>query len=176
MRSRIGWGVPLNKRRGVTDRAEGEFMFAAPPVLNLIVLRSDDIDRAADFYVEMGLLFIKHRHGQGPEHYVAEMNGLTFEIYPTGPHGSTEATRLGFSVDDVDSIVDLLVKAGAELLQPPHESSWGRRATMKDFDGHTVELLTPPNRDRVVASTKTSTGVITESHIEGMSPGDFDRS
>lgn len=149
-------------------------MFAAPPIVNLIVLRSLDIDRAARFYQAMGLLFTKHRHGSGPEHYASEVNGFVFEIYPLGTATSTVSTRIGFSVDDVDSVVEMLLDVGGELLSGPKESEWGRRAVIKDLDGHTLELLTPPNRDRIVASSKTSTGVITETHSDGMNPGDFE--
>lgn len=150
-------------------------MFAAPPIVNLVVICSRDIDRAAEFYEAMGLLFAKHRHGSGPEHYVYEVGGFAFEIYPVGSAAPTTSTRIGFSVDDVDSIVEMLTDVGGELLSGPADSEWGRRAVMKDLDGHVIELLTPPNRDRIVASSETSTGVITETHSEGMSPGDFDR-
>jgi hypothetical protein len=78
---------------------------AAPPFMNLTVLRSPDIDRASRFYSEMGLLFTKHGHGSGPEHYSS-------------------------CVDDVDSIVDRLVAIGAKLVSPPADSEWGRRAVV----------------------------------------------
>lgn len=144
-------------------------------MMNLIVLRSSDIDRAAEFYSQMGMLFTKHRHGRGPEHYTSSINGFVFELYPLGDHPPTIGTRIGFSVDDVDSIVPLLVEIGAELVSPVSDSQWGRRAVMKDFDGHVVELLTLPNRDKVVASPTTATGVMTVTHSSGMNPGDADR-
>lgn len=150
-------------------------MFAAPPFLNLVVLRSPDIDRASRFYAEMGLWFEKHRHGNGPEHYTSCVAGLVFEIYPQGMHPPTLGTRIGFSVDDVDAITSRLVEIGAELLSAPSDTAWGRRAIVKDLDGHVVELLTPPNRDQIVASANTSTGVITKVHPQGMNPGDADR-
>ncbi|MAP09498.1 MAG: bleomycin resistance protein [Rhodopirellula sp.] len=103
------------------------------------------------------------------------MNGFIFEIYPLGKHPPTIGTRIGFSVDDVDSIVPMLVAIGAELISQPADSEWGRRAVIKDLDGHIVELLTPPNRDRIVASDRTSTGVITETHSDGMNVGDANR-
>ena len=102
----------------------------------------------------MGLLFTKHRHGSGPEHYTSCFDGFVFEIYPLGKHSPTVGTRIGFSVDDVDSIVTLLVALGAELVSPVADSEWGRRAVVKDLDGHVVELLTPPNRDKIVPSNK----------------------
>jgi hypothetical protein len=69
----------------------------------------------------------------------------------------------------------MLVAIGAELISPAADSEWGRRAVVKDLDGHVVELITPPNRDIIVPSDKTSTGVITVTHSEGMNPGDADR-
>jgi len=133
------------------------------------------MDRAAEFYESMGLTFTKHRHGNGPEHFASVVNGFVFEIYPIGPAQSTASTRIGFSVDDVDSVVEFLADAGGQLLSGPTDSQWGRRAVMKDLDGHTVELVTPTHRDIIVASSETSTGVITETHTDGMSPGEFDR-
>jgi len=115
--------------------------------MNLVVLRSENIDLAASFYMAMGLLITKHRHGKGPEHYSSVVNGFVFEIYPLGKREPTTSTRIGFSVDDVDSIVETLIASGGELVSAIHDSEWGRRAVVKDLDGHTVELLTPPNRD-----------------------------
>lgn len=118
-------------------------MYAPPPHLNLIVLRSPDIDRAARFYSQMGLVFTRHSHGTGPEHYSSEVSGLVFEIYPsTSKSQPTVGTRIGFSVDSVDQIVSLLSQIGAEIVSPPADSEWGRRAVVKDLDGHVVELLT----------------------------------
>ena len=37
------------------------------PSLNLLVIRSEDIDRAVVFYQAIGLSFRKHSHGPGDE-------------------------------------------------------------------------------------------------------------
>ncbi|MBE9063361.1 VOC family protein [cf. Phormidesmis sp. LEGE 11477] len=123
-------------------------MYASPPICNLLVLRSPDIERAATFYSQMGLLFTKHAHGNGPKHYTSTVDGFVFEIYPArSSDDTTTRTRLGFSVDDVDSIVEMLLEIGATLRTKPTDSEWGRRAVVHDLDGHVVELVTPPNRD-----------------------------
>jgi len=128
---------------GVTD-ALLALIDRPPPHLNLVVLRSSDIDRGAAFYRQMGLLFTKHAHGTGPEHYSSEVNGLVFELYPLTPKAaSTTGTRIGFRVDSVDRVVELLTKIGAVVVSTPTESEWGRRAVVKDFDGHIIELVTP---------------------------------
>ena len=123
-------------------------MFAAPPVANLLVIRSPDIDRAVTFYEQMGMLFTKHSHGSGPEHYASDICGFVFEIYPQrNAEDSTVNARLGFNVDDVDGVVEMLREIDATIKSEPTETEWGRRAVVKDFDGHTVDLITPPNRE-----------------------------
>jgi len=119
-------------------------MDAQPPVANLLVIRSPDIDHAVTFYQAMGMVFARHAHGKGPEHYASEVGGFVFEIYPQrNDQDVTTNTRIGFNVDDVDGIVEMLRKLDSEILTEPRDSQWGRRAVVKDFDGHTVELVTP---------------------------------
>jgi catechol 2,3-dioxygenase-like lactoylglutathione lyase family enzyme len=117
-------------------------MYAPPPTLNLLVIRSRDIDRAARFYRELGLLITRHAHGDGPEHYTSLVDGRVFEIYPlrTGAEPTT-AVRFGFAVDDVDGLLPLLIQVGATVVAAPTDSEWGRRAVVKDLDGHVVELV-----------------------------------
>lgn len=119
-------------------------MDAQPPVANLLVIRSPDIDHAVTFYQAMGMVFDRHAHGKGPEHYASEVGGFVFEIYPQrNDQDVTTNTRIGFNVDDVDGIVETLRKLDSEILAEPRDSQWGRRAVLKDFDGHTLELVTP---------------------------------
>jgi lactoylglutathione lyase len=110
-------------------------------MLNLLTIRSTDIDRAVRFYETLGLRFQKHSHGNGPEHYCSEDAGLAFEIYPLEPNKlPTTDTRLGFSVTSVDLATAKLADLGARLITGPTNSPWGRRAVIADFDGHRVEL------------------------------------
>jgi lactoylglutathione lyase len=125
-------------------------MSAPPPYLNLVVLRAVDIERAASFYREMGFLFTRHAHGSGPEHFASDVNGMVFEIYPMTPKSTpTTGVRIGFKVDDVDGIVNMLSKIGTTVVTPPSDSEWGRRAVVKDFDGHIIELVTPADGHKI---------------------------
>ena len=126
-------------------------MYAEPPINNLLVLRSPDIGRAAEFYRQLGLLFTKHSHGSGPEHYSSNVCGFVFEIYPSRDENDvTYNTRIGFSVDSVDGCLELLEKLNVDVVSPAKDSEWGRRAVVRDLDGHTVELVTPPNRETTI--------------------------
>ena len=127
-------------------------MYAAPPVANLLVIRSPNIDRAVTFYQQMGMLFGRHTHGKGPEHYASDICGFVFEIYPQrNSDDVTTNTRIGFNVDDVDSVIEMLREIGATIVTEPNDTEWGRRAVVRDFDGHTVELVTPLDRESMIA-------------------------
>jgi len=109
--------------------------------LNLVVLRSEDIPRAAAFYSKLGLQFSQHQHGKGPEHYAAELAGGVFELYPASPEGpSTLGTRIGFKVPSVDAAIAALSEYPGAIVSPAKDSEWGRRAVVTDPDGHRVEL------------------------------------
>ena len=111
-------------------------------MLNLVVLRSTDMSRAVAFYNRLGLRFSQHRHGNGPEHFSAELAGAVFEIYPATPNGpSTLGTRVGFRVPSVDAALAALGDYPGAVLSPAKDSEWGRRAVVADPDGHRVELL-----------------------------------
>jgi len=112
--------------------------------LNLVVLRSPDIARAAAFYTRLGLLFTKHRHGTVAEHFAAELPGGVFELYPqTDDSLTTLGTRIGFAVASVDSVIAALTDCPGAVISIPKDSEWGRRAVVVDPDGHRVELTEP---------------------------------
>lgn len=114
--------------------------------LNLVVIRSPNIDRAVLFYEKLGLQFERHAHGKGPEHYASETGGFVFEIYPQRDGANTTTnTRIGFNVASVDAVLQLLVELDVEVLSSAKDSPWGRRAVVRDLDGHTVELVTTPD-------------------------------
>jgi hypothetical protein len=110
--------------------------------LNLVVLKSPDLERAAAFYTRLGLRFSKHRHGNGPEHFAAELPGGVFELYPLAPGApSTSGTRIGFRVPSVDAALAALSDYPDSVVTAAKDSEWGRRAVVADPDGHRVELL-----------------------------------
>ena len=109
--------------------------------LNLLVIRSSDIDAAAKLYSALGLSFVKHAHGSGPIHYASESSGSVFEIYPlSDAQAPTTSTRIGFEVDSVATTVESLLSLGARLVSRPRVSNGYKRAVIADLDGHKIEL------------------------------------
>jgi lactoylglutathione lyase len=110
-------------------------------MLSLVVIRSCDIDKLAAFYTALGLSFVRHSHGRGPEHLSATIGETVFEIYPaSGDNDNTSATRLGFTLPSLPDALDRLRQLDATILAEPADTPFGRRAVVKDFDGHKVEL------------------------------------
>lgn len=109
-------------------------------LLNLIVIRTANLERAQRFYEALGLRFSREKHGKGPEHLAAETGGVVFEIYPRGSGPSTEGVRLGFQVASIEAAVAALQRLGARLATPPETGEWGQRAVVIDADGHRVEV------------------------------------
>lgn len=127
--------------------------------LNLVVLRSADAGRAVEFYSRLGLCFLTHRHGDGPEHSSAELSGSVFETYPLVSGASpTTGTRVGFIVPDLEASIRALTGFSGAIISSPCDSEWGRRAVVVDPDGHKVELLQ--------STCAATAGVATQSETE----------
>jgi lactoylglutathione lyase len=113
--------------------------------LNLLTLRAADIEKSLAFYRALGLEFTREQHGTGPIHYASIMRETVIEIFPGKPGNAPDrrnagATMIGFQVENLDHMVEVLRQQGAEILTPPQESQWGRRAVVEDPDGRAIEL------------------------------------
>ena len=114
---------------------------APEPRLNLVVIRSGDLEISRKFYEAIGLTLTVHRHGNGPEHLASESGESVFEIYPrSSGRGESRGTRLGFLVNSLESTVAALASGGFEISQQPASTEWGMTAVAIDPDGHKVEL------------------------------------
>ena len=115
------------------------------PRLCLVVIRAADLARARQFYELLGLAFREEQHGTGPTHLACELGAAVFEIYPAASSQlTTVGTRIGFRVGDVGAAISSVANLGGEVVSVPKNSPWGRRAVLRDPDGHTVELLEAP--------------------------------
>jgi predicted enzyme related to lactoylglutathione lyase len=110
--------------------------------LRLLVLRTPDSKRLADFYNAFGLTFDYHKHSNSPFHYSATINETVLEIYPL-TKSQTEADknlRLGFGVDNFDEIINRLIESGVVFSQEPVQTDFGFLAIVVDPDGRKIEL------------------------------------
>ena len=110
-------------------------------MLNLLVIRSNDMEALATFYSLLGFNFEYHQHGKGPFHYAAERDGLVLEIYPeTSKFLTTRGLRLGFGVNNLDAVLNKIEAKGGRIIQPLQNTEYGETAIVADPDGRKVEL------------------------------------
>lgn len=50
---------------------------------------------------------------------------------------------IGFQVEDLDHVLEILTTAGVTILTEPQVKDWGRRAVVQDPDGRAIELNQP---------------------------------
>ncbi|MFG3050892.1 VOC family protein [Kitasatospora sp. NPDC048239] len=111
-------------------------------------LNTTDTDAAGRFYHQA--VGLRPATIQGMEGYyslnvgdrtVGGMQPTASYLAPgTPPHWMTY-----FSVDDTDSTVDALVKAGGSVIQPPFDMQSGRMAVVQDPQGAVFALIASPD-------------------------------
>lgn len=110
--------------------------------IRLLVIRTLEIARLADFYALLGFTFEYHKHGKSPYHYSAPVGNTTLEIYPLAK-GQTEADkelRVGFALDDFENTMATLKDRGVEFVSEPMQTDYGFMAIIIDPDGRRIEL------------------------------------
>lgn len=110
--------------------------------LNLIVIRTGELELLKDQYELLDLKFDYHQHGNGPFHYASEVDGFVFEIYPL-TRSITKADnslRLGFQIPNLKAKMNDLKGSNWKIISNPKETEWGLTALIQDLDGRKIEL------------------------------------
>lgn len=109
--------------------------------LRLLVIRTTEIHRLAEFYTLLGFNFEYHQHGNSPMHYSYTMGNLVLEIYPLSKDQPTvdKNLRLGFSVENFEYTLELLTKNHVQF-QPPKMTEFGYQVVVSDPDGRKIEI------------------------------------
>ena len=110
--------------------------------IRLLVLRTSDIHKLADFYSLFGLIFEYHKHGDSPFHYSATLGQTVLEIYPLTKSQTKpdKNLRLGFGLDDFDETIQKLKAQGVSFSLEPKLTDFGFMAVVSDPDGRKIEL------------------------------------
>ena len=111
--------------------------------LRLIVIRTAEPERLTKFYNILGLTFDYHKHGNSPFHYAAHVGATVLEIYPLtkSQNGAADnSLRLGFGLDNFESVIDKLKENQINFLSNPTETDFGLMAIIEDPDGRKLEI------------------------------------
>ena len=109
--------------------------------LKLIVIRTNDQKKLADFYSLLGLKFDYHSHGNSPMHYSAGIGSMVLEIYPLSKNQfePDKSLRLGFAIDNFDDIL-LHLKNSNIVFSAPVITEFGFLTVISDPDGRKIEI------------------------------------
>ena len=109
------------------------------PGINLIVLRCKDIKQSKKFYEMLGFTLQKEKHGNGPVHYSANINGLVLELYPSPTKTVLDNYRLGFSFSSLQDVIAKLDKSMS--IQAIQKLNGREYLVIRDPDGRSIELV-----------------------------------
>jgi catechol 2,3-dioxygenase-like lactoylglutathione lyase family enzyme len=110
--------------------------------LRLLVLRTANTEKLADFYRLFGMIFNYHQHDNSPFHYSALIGQCVFEIYPLSKSQieADKHLRLGFEIDNFDQTIIKLKALQIPFSLEPTETEFVFLAIVVDPDGRKVEL------------------------------------
>lgn len=107
--------------------------------ISFFVIHSDDLDLSVRFYSALGLSFVKEKHGNGLEHYAAELGQTVLEIYPGTPGSNTSPLVIGFHVSNLSEILEALQQSFPDILVKHHSNT---RVMIAGPSNHKVQLTT----------------------------------
>lgn len=114
-----------------------------PGALNWNELRTGDVEAASAFYrAAFGIEAVPMKGVS--DYYELKVGGRAVGGMTTlgdVPAGTPSNWLSYFAADDVDSVVDALVKAGGNVIQPPFDSLPGRIAVVQDPQGAVFALI-----------------------------------
>ncbi|MDR7369982.1 VOC family protein [Flavobacterium aquidurense] len=110
--------------------------------IRLLVLRTGNPERLADFYGLFGLTFEYHKHGNSPMHYNAAMGQTILEIYPLAQEQAYPDVnlRLGFELTSFKETVQKLKDNNVHFFSEPAITDFGFMTIIADPDGRKIEL------------------------------------
>ena len=115
------------------------------PYFKLLVLKASAPEVTRKFYQALGFEFIGEKHGNGPFHFSGALGAGVLEIYPVADGSVANSDlHLGFTVQNLQRILDALRLIETPIRSAPKETKWGLRAVVEDPDGRVVEIYQEP--------------------------------
>lgn len=110
--------------------------------LNLLVIRTKEIELLKKQYELLEIEFDYHQHENGPFHYASEIDGFVFEIYPLTKSmiKADNSLRLGFEIPNLETKMNELENSSWKILSEAKKTEWGLIAIVQDLDGRKIEL------------------------------------
>ncbi|MEM2162421.1 MAG: VOC family protein [Candidatus Nitrosocaldus sp.] len=118
--------------------------------LDAVILFTNDLERAVEFYRDDLGLPLQNTTRDTAE-FFASGTRIVIKGNSKVEQGTTTATTtatstprpgilLGFTIQNIDELCELLKKKGVRFLKEPRDEAFGRHAIILDPDGHMISL------------------------------------
>jgi uncharacterized protein len=107
-------------------------------------LNTSDVETATSFYRHLGIEVEPMEGGSG--YYALNVGGRTvggLQSLENAPPGTSSHWLTYFAVEDTDSTVDVLIRAGGSVLVRPFDMTAGRMAVVQDPQGPVFAVIAP---------------------------------
>jgi uncharacterized glyoxalase superfamily protein PhnB len=107
-----------------------------------ITVSVSDLSASLDLY--QGVLGLKSGFSDETMVMLSDSESVEVLLHVRKPDASDAGVAASFGVDDVDASTAAAVVAGATVIDPPEDQSWGeRQSVLRDADGHVFCLISP---------------------------------
>ena len=125
------------------------------PRIDAVAVIATDMERTVSFYRCLGFDFdgvdltadhVEPNQAPGETRLMIDSAALALKLNGQGaaPGGHPAFAILCDSPDHVDSLAAGVTAAGFDVVTPPWDAFWGQRyATVRDPDGHKIDLFAP---------------------------------
>lgn len=118
-------------------------MFAPPPKIQIVTIKTLSVQNLKNFYEEFGMMFNQKFDALGLAYYSYEYVPVVFRISEvTNKEQETRNVSLSFRIDDIDCYQESARNKGWSMIRGPWESESLRHVMFKDPLGNEVEFHT----------------------------------
>lgn len=112
---------------------------STPPSVARLIVSVESLERAVAIYSgALGLSVDRAAEGFA---WLSTSDGTEILLHERPSHSNDGAVSIGFFVDDLDTTLELWVRGGGTIVDPPAVQPWGERmSVVTDVDGHVVCL------------------------------------
>lgn len=118
-------------------------MYAPPPRINKVVLKSMNCEKLVEFYFELGMLFHKETNENNRMIYTYVYGDIIFEICEVdNEKETTKNSSLRFVIDEIDGYIDGLKEMGIKIIKDSWTTETHQHILINDPDRNIIELMT----------------------------------
>jgi len=114
-------------------------MFAPPPRLNKVTIKSMNCEKLVEFYFELGIMFHEETDEDDNKIYTYGYGDSIFEIYEVNNENeTTKNSTLRFLIDEIDGYIEGLKQKGIRIIKDSWTTETHQHIIINDPDGNLI--------------------------------------